>query len=85
MTSIYLGGVVYTAVKEIDGHLIDGNSREDVTGGMILGTHIGTQYHNDGRYEYYRNGRQIYQFTPDNEYIWFCDATAEEAMNELFR
>ena len=76
--------VIYSAVADIDGRWIDGCSGEDVTDGFYLGTFIGSQYKNDGRYVYYRNGKHIYQLTPDNDYLWFCDVAVEDAFKRVW-
>ena len=84
MFQVLKDGVIYSAVAEIDGRWIDGCSGEDVTDGKLLGTFIGSKYgFNGGRYTYYRNERNIYQLTPDGDYLWFCDASVEDAFKSV--
>ena len=49
-----------------------------------LGTLLGTVYKDDGCYRYYRNGKHIYQLTPDGNYLWFCDVAVEEAFKRVW-
>ena len=72
---------IYTSAAEVDGRWIDGNTGHDVTGGQLLGEYLGSKMTwQDGLYEYYRNGNDVYQFTPDQRYIWFCAAAVIPAM-----
>jgi len=72
MFAVLLDSVVYTAVAEIEGRWIDGNSGYDVTGGKLLGTFYKAIYANGRRFEYYRQGRDVYQLCPDGRLMWFC-------------
>ena len=85
MFEVLKANVIYTAVAEVDGRWIDGNSGEDVTNGKLLGKFVGSQYRNDGYYRYYRNGNHIYQFiSGTNDYLWFCDAAVEDAFKRVW-
>jgi len=84
MFEVQRNHVIYSAVAEIDGRWIDGNSGEDVTDGQLLGTFIGSKYTNNGYYRYYRNGGHIYQLTQAGDYLWFCDVAVEDAFKRLW-
>ena len=78
--------IVYdSVVEDEDGRWFDGSSREDVTGGKLLGKQIGSHYdYEDGITFYYRNGDEIYQHTPDGEYRWFCAASVADAFENVW-
>ena len=76
---------VYTSVAEINGRWIDGVTGHDVTGFQLLGEYLGSKWTwQDGRYEYYRNGNDVYQFTPDQRYIWLCRAECIKAYQKIW-
>lgn len=85
MFQVQLGNTVYTAVVEIEGAWIDGNSGHDVTTGKFLGTYLGLRHYDKMQYRYYRNGNDVYQLAPNGSYTFLCSIDALWAFEKLWR
>jgi len=74
-------GTLCTAVAEIDGRLIDGNTGWDVTNGQILGRFLKAIYAHGRRFAYYIQGKDVYQLAPGADTLqWFCDLSVVDTL-----